>query len=256
MAQAYETQGLRDETESTPLLGGNRTQSTSTPFAKPAAAPGTTLPKSSIPLMPKDSNHRERLQHCCSQKPNLVRAVTTAAVLRASAPCSGTATPILSRPLLNRASSATSIPQDTYKTGEPPTTARPGRPSLIRGATDILGLNANTSLTYRSAPTQPSHWTDHAHRKPLLQAWELIHNAAATRQSKYVTSITAQLVTTEKQMLQEFAELNEGDVLLTREWIEFVRKCWLAGELGALVRLLKAEEAMQMDVTIWNRRKL
>lgn len=100
------------------------------------------------------------------------------------------------------------------------TETKAARPSLLRRATDILDLNPKTSYTHRNAPQSPSHWTDHAHRKPLLGIWDAVHAAASV--SRYPKSITAQVVSTEKEMLQQFAELREGSEPLTREWIEYV----------------------------------
>ncbi|RMY39022.1 hypothetical protein D0866_02198 [Hortaea werneckii] len=94
------------------------------------------------------------------------------------------------------------------------------KPSLFRRATDLLDLCSTTSYTARNAPTQPSHWTDYAHRNTLINTWDAEHSAAA--QSKYSRSITAQLVSTEKIMLVEFPELAEGPVPLSHKWIEYV----------------------------------
>ncbi|KAI6858746.1 hypothetical protein KC343_g648 [Hortaea werneckii] len=83
----------------------------------------------------------------------------------------------------------------------------------------MLDLRSTTSYTTRHAPTQPSHWTDYAHRSTLIKTWDAEHSAAA--HSKYPKTITAQIVSTKKIMLVEFPELVEGPVPLSHEWIEY-----------------------------------
>ncbi|KAI6833399.1 hypothetical protein KC340_g6975 [Hortaea werneckii] len=128
-------------------------------------------------------------------------------------------TPLLARPLITRsATTQAALPQQIqYSTFPPP---QRKKPSLFRRATDLLDLRSTTSYTARNAPTQPSHWTDYAHRNTLIKSWDAEHSAAA--QSKYSGSITAQLVSTQKIMLVEFPELAEGPVPLSHKWIEYV----------------------------------
>lgn len=105
-----------------------------------------------------------------------------------------------------------------------PTTPQLNKPSLVRSATDTmlssLELVSKTSRSNRNAPPAPVHWTDHAHRNALLSIWDATANSAAT--SKYPNSIISRLVSTEKHMMQEYPELAEGGMPLTREWIEYV----------------------------------
>ncbi|KAK4544839.1 hypothetical protein LTR36_003743 [Oleoguttula mirabilis] len=121
---------------------------------------------------------------------------------------SAATTTAVSRPQLHRVDTAT----------------KPTRPSFLRRATDIvsstLDLDPASSYTHRNAPPTPSHWTDHAHRKALVRIWDTVHAEVAT--SKYQKSTTAQLVSTEKQMLQEYAELEQGAVPVSRAWMEYV----------------------------------
>ncbi|TKA33614.1 hypothetical protein B0A50_00450 [Salinomyces thailandicus] len=149
-----------------------------------------------------------------ASRPPMVRAATT--TIAPTLPTASATTPLLSRPLLPRSATTTAnIPVHSLNP-----TIKSTRPSLLRRATDILELNAKTSYTARNAPTKPSHWTDHAHRDELVKIWDAIHAAAA--ESKYPKSTTAKLVSTEKVMLLEYSELAEGDVPLSREWMEYV----------------------------------
>ena len=143
----------------------------------------------------------------------------TASITESTMSASYSTTPLLTRPLVTRsATTQAALPQQLqYSTFPPP---QRKRPSLFRRATDMLDLRSTTSYTTRHAPTQPSHWTDHAHRNTLTTTWDAEHSAAA--QSKYSRSITAQLVSTQKIMLVEFPELAEGPVPLSHKWIEYV----------------------------------
>ncbi|KAI6792550.1 hypothetical protein KC361_g6684 [Hortaea werneckii] len=143
----------------------------------------------------------------------------TASITEPTTSASYSTTPLLARPLVTRsATTQAALPQQLqYSTFPPP---QRKRPSLFRRATDMLDLRSTTSYTTRHAPTQPSHWTNYAHRNTLTTTWDAEHYAAA--QSKYSRSITAQLVSTEKIMLVEFPELAEGPVPLNHKWIEYV----------------------------------
>ena len=83
-----------------------------------------------------------------------------------------------------------------------------------------LDLDAENSYTHRNKPPQPSHWHDHAHRAALIKTWDAVSAGASS--AKYPKSITAQVVSTEKGMLEQFPELGEGVVTLGRNWIEYV----------------------------------
>ena len=128
-------------------------------------------------------------------------------------------TPLLSRPLVNRSASATTSLQNADRQGS--STTQAARPSLLRRATDYLTSAIEGSNDYcKDNTSTPSHWTDHTHRKPLLQIWDAVSSAATA--SKYNVSISSQLVSTEKRMLQRYPELGEGEVQLTRDWVQYV----------------------------------
>ncbi|TKA72691.1 hypothetical protein B0A55_06492 [Friedmanniomyces simplex] len=165
-----------------------------------------------------------------ASRPSMVRATTTSAQLSTAKP-----TPLLSRPLMSRPTTTLKTPtalrpslsQRTSTASNPPT-----RPSLLRRATDLLELNPSTSYAHRHAPATPSHWTEHAHRESLLRVWDTVHAAAtaapspsssssAAKDPTPSSSLTAQVLETEKQILLEFAELGEGDVVLGTEWVEY-----------------------------------
>lgn len=150
------------------------------------------------------------------RRPILARAsTTTAAVPRTSTDVSPS--PLLSRPIVNRSVSATTQLRPSIE-------RRPHRPSLLSRATDIISstfeVSEEDSHASRHKPGKPTHWTDHAHRNALLRVWDAVQEDAGG--SKYEKSISAQLVSTEKRMLQEFSELGEGGTLLSKEWMEYV----------------------------------
>ncbi|KAK5108994.1 hypothetical protein LTR62_007628 [Meristemomyces frigidus] len=198
----------RDADEHTPLLRNDqsRVQSPNSHLEAPNAVPS----KPDTPVT--------------TTRQSLLRAATTAGATGTIITNTEPARPLLSRPLLTRTSSSTAILQISTLTNNQPKK----RPSLLHRATAILQLNSKTPDTYLNRPAQPSHWTDHAHRNPLLQIWDTVQNEASTAATsvaagtKQQVSITTQLLTTEKIMRAEFGEVGEGDVVLTREWIEFV----------------------------------
>lgn len=129
------------------------------------------------------------------------------------------ATPLLSRPIINRTTSAATVLQNPNQLQHPSTKST--TPSLLRRAAEVVTSTFDLTISNdKNKPATPSHWTDYTHRKPLLQIWDTVNDAAAT--GKYAMSITRQLVTTEKRLLQRFPELAEGDEPLTREWMEYV----------------------------------
>jgi hypothetical protein len=134
-----------------------------------------------------------------------------------------TATPNLSRPLPARKTSSNAISRPVAQ--NPNTTNNP-RPSFLRRVTSIidntLELSAKASYAYRNRPVEPSHWTDHAHLKALVKTWDAVHEASACSKSKYPKTVAGQLVATEKSFLEQFPELAYGEVVLGREWIEYV----------------------------------
>ncbi|OQO09608.1 hypothetical protein B0A48_05010 [Cryoendolithus antarcticus] len=90
---------------------------------------------------------------------------------------------------------------------------------LTSTADALLDLS---NATHRNAPPAPSHWTDHMHRRALLETWDRVHEAAGSSGSKYPKSLVGQLVSVEKEMLVEFPELVEGERGLGKEWMEYV----------------------------------
>jgi hypothetical protein len=56
----------------------------------------------------------------------------------------------------------------------------------------------------------------------LLKTWDSVHEAAVSSQSRYPRSVIGQLVATEKSVVLQFPELAEGEVVLGREWMEYV----------------------------------
>nr|OQO24906.1 hypothetical protein B0A51_04765 [Rachicladosporium sp. CCFEE 5018] len=95
--------------------------------------------------------------------------------------------------------------------------------SLLRRITSTAdALLDLSSATHRNAPRAPSHWTDHMHRRALLDTWDRVHEAAGSSDSKYPKSLVGQLVSVEKEMLTKFPELVEGERGLGREWMEYV----------------------------------
>lgn len=161
------------------------------------------------------------------KRPNLLRAATTKSITT-SADQDNHATPLLSKPILNRTNSAATVLQEQGTDRRTHSTKPPGQPrtSLLRRTTEVLtsALDFPTTITnHLGAPPTPSHWTDHTHRKALLTTWDTVNSSTSpTSASKYSKSILAQLVTTEKRMLERYPELGEGEVFLGREWIEFV----------------------------------
>lgn len=147
------------------------------------------------------------------QRPHLPHAQTTT---RLQTTATGNSDP--SRPLLERAATTDNITR--------PTSQRATRPSLLNRISShidaALELSTEASYTHRHRPAQPSHWTDHAHRGALLQTWDSIREAAAMPKSKLPRSVVGQVVATEKSVVLQFPELAEGEVVLEKEWVEYV----------------------------------
>ncbi|KAM0716939.1 hypothetical protein Q7P37_006791 [Cladosporium fusiforme] len=145
------------------------------------------------------------------QRPALLHAQTAIGIPNTTP----VANPNLSRPLLTRAATESAAVQRT---------ARPG--ILKRISTRIneaLDLSTENSYTHRNRPQQPSHWTDHAHWKALLQLWDASKETAEANQTaKLPRSIAGQLVAVEKDLIAQFPELKEGEVPLSRQWMEYV----------------------------------
>ncbi|KAK6410856.1 hypothetical protein LTR95_018161 [Oleoguttula sp. CCFEE 5521] len=149
-------------------------------------------------------------------RPNFTRAMTTLPSTTATLDPSETR-PRLSRPLLNRAATTAAGLQSIANA------PKPARPSLLRRLTSTADALLDLSnATHRNAPPAPSHWTDHMHRRALLETWDRVHEAAGSSDSKYPKSLVGQLVSVEKEMLVDFPELVEGERGLGREWTEFV----------------------------------
>jgi hypothetical protein len=149
------------------------------------------------------------------QRPPLQHAQTLAGTRDTA-----TAAPNLSRPILTRAATTTAV-------AIPRTTNQPAtRPGLIHRISsridNALELSTQASYAHRNRPSPPSHWTDHAHRDALLKTWDSVHEAAVSSQSRYPRSVIGQLVATEKSVVLQFPELAEGEVVLGREWMEYV----------------------------------
>jgi hypothetical protein len=155
--------------------------------------------------------------NAASRRPALIRSAT--AQETATPTCSNNeATPLLSRPLISRTTSAVTVLQNPGRIQHPST--KNNRPSLLRRATELVSSSPELNINDKDKPRAPSHWTDYAHRKPLLQIWDGVNDAATM--SKYATSIKAQLFSTEKRMLERYPELGEGEQQLTKEWMEYV----------------------------------
>ena len=152
-----------------------------------------------------------------TRRPALIRS-TTARETATPKRSNTEATPLLSRPLVSRTTSAVTILQNPERIQHPKT--KNTRPSLLRRATEVVTSTLDLGINDNDKPRAPSHWTDYTHRKPLLQIWDGVNDAATM--SKYATSITAQLFRAEKRMLEKYPELGEGEQLLTKEWMEYV----------------------------------
>ena len=167
------------------------------------------------------SNNAQRVEPTTDarpvRRPGLVRAATAVPTITITS-----SHPLLSRPNMNRSTSATTLlfPQTQGTSGFP----KPIGPSLLRRATDAVISTLDPTAEYSSAgenrPDAPSHWTNHAHRRALLSIWDNVQDIAGD--SKNRRPIISQLVSTEKQMLEQFPELGEGDSILTRDWTEYV----------------------------------
>ena len=94
--------------------------------------------------------------------------------------------------------------------------------AVTAAATSAFDFYAESS-EYKNPPDKPTAWKDDVHRKPLLKTWNEVKEEADNSTSKYgKPRMVAQLWSTEKRMLLQFPELLEGQVLISREWIEFV----------------------------------
>jgi hypothetical protein len=190
-------------------------QSTNTDRSSRIATASTPEPSSSsTPLLNVDAS---AVTQILSQ--NTMSAATRPAIPRAQTTAGEVTTSAEAHPLVSTAKTSTSLP-----ILESATTAKhEPRPSLFKRITMQIDSALDLSGTAASnVPPPPSHWTDYAHRAALLQTWDDIHEAAASTKSKYPRSITGQLVAVEKSLLLQFPELGEGEVTLTRDWMEYV----------------------------------
>jgi hypothetical protein len=152
------------------------------------------------------------------QRPLLQHAQTTIGTQDTPA-----ATPNLSRPLLPRATTTSAVLRPTAQRTTSQPVTRPGLFRRISSHIDTaLELYTEASYAHRNRPVQPSHWTDHAHREALLKTWDSVHEAAVNSKSKYLSSVVGQLVATEKSVMLQFPELAQGEVVLGRQWMEYV----------------------------------
>ena len=173
---------------------------------------------STTPLLSANTSTGQQIS---SQNTTTMSAPKRISVARAQTTAGESTTPANVRPQPTHASkSSNSLPTLENATS---TTKTSNRPSLfqritmqIDNALDLSGPSAS------NRPPQPSHWTDYAHRAALLQTWDDIHEAAASTKSKYPRSVTGQLVAVEKSLLLQFPELGEGEVTLSRDWMEYV----------------------------------
>jgi hypothetical protein len=190
-------------------------QSTNSDRSSRVATASTPEPSSSsTPLLNVDAS---AVTQTLSQ--NTMSAPTRLAIPRAQTTAGEVSTWAEAHPLVSTAKTSTSLP-----ILESATTAKhEPRPSLFKRITMQIDSALDLSGTAASnIPPPPSHWTDYAHRAALLQTWDDIHEAAASTKSKYPRSITGQLVAVEKSLLLQFPELGEGEVTLTRDWMEYV----------------------------------
>jgi hypothetical protein len=211
-----------------------------TPGAKAATpAPSRTVPSLRVtpasprltatefyPVVPpfKDETfklkmHRQSIENMRHSRTKQTRAMsTTDAFKSASTSASSTteATPLLSRPMLNRAIT-TNDPVVQPQAQRPPTTSKPGRPCFLRRATDYISGQTSPQL---QPPSSPTHWVDSAHRKPLVKTWDRLREAAA--QSKEPTSTSSILSRVENTFLHDWPELAYGAIPLSKDWIEYI----------------------------------
>ncbi|TKA32671.1 hypothetical protein B0A54_15475 [Friedmanniomyces endolithicus] len=173
-----------------------------------------------------DRGHTPAIKPAASRPPMMRAATSTAAALHVTTTTAPT--PLLCRPITSRSSTASAPAALRPALSRTSTTANTQiRPSLLRRATDLLELNPATSHARRHAPRRPSHWTEHAHRSALLRAWDTVHSRSL-KPGRPTLSIPAQVSATEQQLLRDFAELGEGEVVLDRDWVEY--------ELGVCLR--------------------
>ena len=131
-------------------------------------------------------------------RPTLLRAATMSTPTTTTC-TQASATPSLSRPVLNRAAASLSV-------------------DWISNSTDTLHEPG-----YGNKPGAPTYWADHLHRTPLLQMWYDL-----PEHPTMPTSVTEQLAIVRDRMVHQYPELGSGDRPLTKEWIEHV--------LGACLR--------------------
>ncbi|KXT03195.1 hypothetical protein AC578_4792 [Pseudocercospora eumusae] len=155
-------------------------------------------------------------------RPHLFRAATTVAAVRTEVTSTAALT-IPTRPKLGRAKTTTTafLDQRTAMVGI--SSMDRNHPSLFRRATQAITqtLDLGDERAHRNAPKAPSNWNDHAHRRYLVKVWDSVSDVTANS-SKYPKSTTAQLVGTQQHMVSMFPELSEGEVRLSREFIEYV----------------------------------
>ncbi|CAK3923293.1 Hypothetical predicted protein [Lecanosticta acicola] len=172
-----------------------------------------------------DPNHNRSLSistaHASLQRPNIARAATTtAAVSPGTIITRARREP--ARPELPRAITSTAsligrphLSKDTTDRMDHP------RASFLSRATQAISNQLELGPNdHRNAPPAPSNWSDALHRKYLVRLWDMVEEKAA--KSKSQVSTTTRVVGTEKSMLHNFPELGKGDVVLNRDWVEYV----------------------------------
>lgn len=187
--------------------------SASQQIAANKANKGATLANSATSLLHKTPSNTMYGTTTTSQRPLLPHAQTTTGVEETT-----TATPNLSRPQLTHTATTTAVPRTTTHAA-----ARPGLFHRVSSEIEnALELSTESSYAHRNRPAQSSHWTDHAHREALLNTWDEVHEAAPKEKLKHSRSVAGQLEATEKSVLLQFPELAKGNIVLGREWLEYV----------------------------------
>ena len=148
-------------------------------------------------------------------RPAVVLAATTKSIPTLNITTDLPTTPLLSRPVLQRAATATDAVRLSNRDALTPT--KPGRPSLLRRATDVVAASLTLGSADEDQPSAPTYWVDHVHRKPLLRIWDSL-----TERTGPVDSTTELVIRAQSEMLRQYGELESGDVVLTKDWIEHV----------------------------------
>ncbi|KAK5165497.1 uncharacterized protein LTR77_009026 [Saxophila tyrrhenica] len=89
---------------------------------------------------------------------------------------------------------------------------------LRRVASALASPFISTTDAKKPKPAQPSHWNDASHLPALLKVWDAVKKEGKTKDEKVAMDET------EKRFLPEYGELGYGDVVMGREWVEYVLK--------------------------------